>query len=153
MNSQIKSRERVKKFAEVYTAEREVKAMCDLIPNEIYKNLESTFLEPAVGYGVFLIEILKRKFVYCQSEKDGLKALNSVYGVDIQKDNVAECRLRLIELYKKYFPQANNFAILTALAITNNNIVCDDSLNPKTEKVKKWFNIKEMKQLSFLHQK
>lgn len=133
---QIKSKQRVKNFAEVFTAEREVKAMCDLIPIEMYTNLESTFLEPAVGQGVFLIEILKRKFAYCTNEKDGLRALNSVYGIDIQKDNVAECRINLVELYKKYFPNANDFALLTALAITNNNIVCDDFLNPKTEIVK-----------------
>lgn len=137
---QIKSKERVRKFAEVYTNEREVKAMYDLIPQEMYKNLESTFLEPAVGYGVFLIEILKRKFSYCKSEKDGLKALNSVYGVDIQADNVAECRLRLVELFKEHFPKANDLAILMALAITTNNIVCDDFLNPHTKTVKKWKN-------------
>ena len=145
---QVKSKQRVKDFAEVFTAQREVIAMSDLIPKEVYQNLTSTFLEPAVGYGVFLIEILKRKFSYCKNEKDGLKALNSVYGVDIQADNVAECRLRLVELYKEHFPKANDFAILTALAITNNNIVCDDFLNPHTETVKKWKEDSEIKQLS-----
>lgn len=62
MSKQIKSRKRVKDFAEVYTNEREVKAMCDLIPTEIWDNIESTFLEPACGNGNFLVEILARKF-------------------------------------------------------------------------------------------
>ena len=54
MNEQIKSKSRVKKFAEVYTNEREVKAMCDLIPKETWDNIESTFLEPAVEMATFL---------------------------------------------------------------------------------------------------
>lgn len=145
---QIKSKQRVKEFAEVFTAQREVKAMCDLIPQEMYSDVAKTFLEPAVGQGVFLIEILKRKFPYCKSEKDGLKALNSVYGVDIQADNVAECRTRLVELYKENFPNANNFAVSMALAIANNNIICDDFLNPKTEIVKAWHKQAKTGQLS-----
>lgn len=80
MSKQIKSRKRVKEFAEVFTAEREVNAMCDLIPAEIWDNIESTFLEPACGNGNFLVEILARKFERCKDEKDGLKALASIVG-------------------------------------------------------------------------
>lgn len=59
-NSQIKSRERVSRYAEVYTAEREVNAMLNLVGHESEK-IDSTFLEPACGNGNFLIEILRRK--------------------------------------------------------------------------------------------
>ena len=138
MSNQIKSKKRVKEHAEVYTNEREVKAMCDLIPSEIWENIESTFLEPACGNGNFLIEIYARKLERCKTEKDGLKALASIYGVDIQSDNVAESRLRLVEMFVDKFPEANGFARITALAIATNNIVCDDALNPKTETVKSW---------------
>lgn len=135
---QIKSKKRVKEFAEVFTAEREVKAMCDLIPSDIWENIESTFLEPACGNGAFLTEIYARKLQRCQNEKDGLKALNSIYGVDIQADNVIESRLRLVEMFADKFPEANDFARLIAFAIVSNNIVCDDCLNPKTETLKSW---------------
>lgn len=54
----IKSKERVRDLAEVYTAEREVRAMLDLVPEF---SLNQTFLEPACGNGNFLIEILRRK--------------------------------------------------------------------------------------------
>ena len=57
---QIKSRERVSKYGEVFTNEREVKAMCDLIPPDVWENIESSFLEPCCGEGVFILEILKR---------------------------------------------------------------------------------------------
>ena len=138
MSKQIKSKKRVKEFAEVFTPDFIVKDMCDLIPSEIWENIESTFLEPACGTGNFLVEIYARKLEHCKDEKDGLKALASIYGVDIQSDNVAESRLRLVDMFIDKFPEANGFARITALAIATNNIVCDDFLNPKTETVKSW---------------
>lgn len=132
---QIKSKQRVKAFAEVFTAEREVKAMCDLIPSEIWQNIESKFLEPACGTGNFLIEILARKYSCCKAEKDGLKALASVFGVDIQEDNCKECRTRLLKQFIEQFPNASELTILLASGILANNIICGDFLNPN-EKLK-----------------
>ena len=43
---QIKSKQRVKEFAEVYTNDREIYAMLDLVKDESYRR-ESKFLEPA----------------------------------------------------------------------------------------------------------
>lgn len=57
---QVKSRERVAAHGEVFTAEREVKAMCDLVKPET-ERIDSRFLEPACGDGNFLAEILTRK--------------------------------------------------------------------------------------------
>lgn len=138
MEKQIKSKKRVKEFAEVYTREREVKAMCDLIPDDVWENIESTFLDPAVGTGNFPYEILARKNALCQTPKDGLKALASVFAIDIQEDNVLECQARLLKQYVDTFPNANELAVLMASGILLNNIVCDDTLNPQTETVKSW---------------
>ena len=57
-SKQIKSKERVSKFAEVFTAEREVKAMCDLIPSEVWEDIDSRFLEPACGNGCLITHAL-----------------------------------------------------------------------------------------------
>lgn len=46
MDTQIKSRERVRDLAEVYTAEREVNAMLDLL-GDVNLNLTARYLEPA----------------------------------------------------------------------------------------------------------
>jgi hypothetical protein len=67
-NKQIKSKKRVADHGEVFTNEREVKAMCDLVKNECDR-IESKFLEPACGNGNFLQEILNRK----------LKIVNKIY--------------------------------------------------------------------------
>ena len=56
----IKSKERIADFGEVFTPEKEVNAMLDLVENEI-ERIDSRFLEPACGDGNFLIQILRRK--------------------------------------------------------------------------------------------
>ena len=56
-SKQIKSKERVNKFAEVFTAEREVKAMCDFCEPTI-SEIDKKVLEPTCGNGNFLVEIL-----------------------------------------------------------------------------------------------
>ena len=128
MSRQIKSKERVSKFAEVFTAKREVEAMCNLIPSEIWENIGSTFLEPACGNGNFLAEILERKLNRCENVEQGLTALKSIYGIDIQQDNVEESKLRLFDIFIRHFPKAPAITGLEAAAILDNNIICGDSL-------------------------
>ena len=135
MSELIKSKERVKKFAEVYTPDYIVKDMCDLIPKDVWDNLASTFLEPACGNGNFLVEILARKYDRCKDVRDGLVALSSVVGIDIQEDNCAETRERLLAQFLERF-NPNNFCQVMAYKILQSNINCDDCLNPKTAKLK-----------------
>ena len=59
-NKQVKSKERVVQHSEVFTNDREVNAMLDLVKQET-ERIESRFLEPACGDGNFLAEILRRK--------------------------------------------------------------------------------------------
>lgn len=120
----IKSKERVKKFAEVYTPKFIVKDMCDLIPTETWNNIESTFLEPCCGNGNFLVEILARKLKLCKNQSDCEKALNSIWAIDIQADNCDESRERMKQTIKDF-----NFDVTdNVIAILNKNIICGDSL-------------------------
>lgn len=110
-SSQIKSKERVAQRGEVFTAEREVNAMCDLVANECLRP-DSRFLEPACGDGNFLAVILKRKLAelrrkYQKSprdyEKQAIVAIGSLYGVDIMNDNVEICRERLFNIWNEEY--------------------------------------------------
>lgn len=127
-SKQIKSKERVNKFAEVFTAEREVKAMCDLIPSDVWEDIDSRFLEPACGNGNFLVEIFERKLNQCESAEQGLQALRSIYGIDIQQDNVEESKQRLFDMFVTKFPKAPAITAIVAAQILENNIICGDSL-------------------------
>lgn len=126
-SEQIKSRARVDKFAEVFTAEREVKAMCDLVDEEC-RRIDSKFLEPACGNGAFLKEILARKLSRCITPAQGLCALESIYGIDIQADNVEESKQALFDIYLQKFGKDSAIYGYLAMMIIDRNIVCADSL-------------------------
>ena len=111
MAKQIKSKERVAEHGEVFTSEREVNAMLDLVKHET-ERIESRFLEPACGNGNFLAEILRRKLdvvkqKYKKSkpeyEKYSVLAVSSIYGVDLLDDNVQECQERLFNIWHKEY--------------------------------------------------
>lgn len=133
----IKSKQRVKDFAEVFTPKHIVKDMCDLVPEEMWTNVETTFLEPACGTGNFLVEILERKFNLCENWEDGLRALKSVYGIDIQQDNVEETKLRLFDMYIAKFPKSPAVSGLIATQILENNIVCGNFIKEYTDEIEK----------------
>lgn len=103
---QVKSKDRVADHGEVFTNEREVNAMLDLVKHET-ERIESRFLEPACGNGNFLAEVLRRKLRvvdqrYAKSqlewERYTIIAVSSIYGVEILEDNAKECRERLFNL-------------------------------------------------------
>lgn len=111
---QIKSRERVAEHGEVFTAEREVNAMLDLVKQET-ERIDSRFLEPACGTGNFLVEILRRKLdvVYRQYQSQVSQvqlqstiAVSNIYGIDIMTDNIVECRQRLLDILCEWYPRA-----------------------------------------------
>jgi len=138
---QIKSRKRVTEHGEVYTNEREVKAMCDLVAQECDR-IDSRFLEPACGDGNFLAEILTRKLAAVKKlyrsnpydfERYSVLAVTSVYGVDILADNVAECRERLYELWDKEYKAVckktvKNETREAVKYILSKNILCGNAL-------------------------
>ena len=113
MKAQVKSRERVVNHGEVFTSEREVNAMLDLVKDET-ERIDSRFLEPACGDGNFLAEILKRKLKIVKKqygnnlsdyEKFSILAIMNIYGVDILEDNVEDCRDRLYEIWEKDYKE------------------------------------------------
>ena len=99
---QVKSKERVRDLAEVFTADREVNTMLDLIGDSSY-NIDFRYLEPSCGNGNFIVAILERKMLSVSKkykkvqdfEFYSLMALTSIYGVDIAADNVKEARQRM----------------------------------------------------------
>lgn len=111
-SAQIKSKRRVSEYGEVFTAEREVKAMCDLIPD-----WSGNVLEPACGNGNFLVEIAQRKLDAGMTVEDAAK---TIFGIDILTDNVEEAKNRLL----KILPGTEE--------ILDRNIVCGDFLTPET---------------------
>ena len=146
MGGQIKSKRRVADHGEVFTAEREVNAMLDLVKQET-ERIDSRFLEPACGNGNFLAEILRRKLVVVKSrygrnaadyEQYSVIAITSIYGVDILQDNVLDCRERLYTIWnteytKQCKTEANCETREAVQYILTKNILCGDALTLERE--------------------
>lgn len=137
----IKSKERVEQYGEVFTPMNIVKDMVDLIPvyEDKSKELSKTWLEPACGTGNFLVEILERKLKLIDIEDENnvgiqlFTAVSTIYGVDIQPDNVKESRKRLIEVIEnwhiKEFSESTEDNLLKALKfVIDKNIIWGNTL-------------------------
>lgn len=146
--AQIKTRERVRDLAEVYTHKREVDAMLNLVPGMFPSeddpgNTDRKFLEPASGSGNFLEEIMRRKLAFVTAyryrqlpvyEHRILRALSSIYAIDIDPDNVQECKDRLQAVISSHLDNDLNTRVVSegfasaAGVILETNIVCADTL-------------------------
>lgn len=142
VSKQVKSKQRVAEHGEVFTAEKEVKAMCDLVSQEC-ERIDSRFLEPACGNGNFLAEILSRKLATVKKlyksnsydyERYSVIAVSSIYGVDIMQDNTKECRNRLYAIWNKEYKsickkQCNEDTRKSVEYILEKNILCGNALS------------------------
>jgi hypothetical protein len=146
---QVKSKQRVADHGEVFTNQREVNAMLDMVKQET-ERIDSRFLEPACGDGNFLAEVLRRKLAeveqrYAKSQQEFERylviAVSSIYGVDILEDNAVECRARLFKLvdekYTSLFKdKCKDECRRSVNFLLNRNILWGDALdftNPVTK--------------------
>lgn len=125
MAARLTRDERIRKYGEVFTPSETVRYMCDMLEAESPGAFapERTFLEPTCGDGAFVVEILRRKFDNCRSRGDYTVALRSVYGLEIQPDNVETCIRRVTALCREYFKPTQ-----AELQIINDHYIMCDSL-------------------------
>ena len=96
--------------------------MCDALPIEAWE-AGKTFLEPTCGEGVFVVEILRRKFENCRTRSDYTTALRSVYAMDILPDNVEKTIRNVEALCAEFFRPTK-----AELQIINDHVIQADSL-------------------------
>ena len=106
----VLNKQKVKEFGEVFTPDSIVCDMLELVNNELKDSsyeeyISTTYLEPSCGDGQFLIRILAQKME--RIPKDAtveekklllVKALCSIYGVDIQEEHVYSARKRMLDV-------------------------------------------------------
>ena len=141
---QVKSRQRVADHGEVFTAQREVNAMLDLVKPET-ERIDSRFLEPACGDGNFLAEILRRKLAVVKAqykksaadyEKYAVMTVTSLYGVELLQDNVEACRKRLFDIWDAEYAahcrgECTDQCRSAVRYILERNILCGNALTLK----------------------
>ena len=141
MSYAVPSREKAKTFGQVFTPAGTVFDMVllkEFIP--LLKDVDKTFLDPAVGEGQFPCATLVWKLFFNIERLDedlALRALKSLYGIDIQPSSVDKTRehliLTLCDAYK-FFTGGNFSRLDEARAIVEKNIFYGDSL----EIMKQW---------------
>lgn len=139
-----KSKSRVEKFGEVNTQIKEINNMLSLVNNECSR-IESRFLESACGDGNFLSNIFEKKLdiVFAKNKNDHIEfekyaiySLSSLYGIEIQLDNVLKTRERLLKILKSFYLERFkknliNEIIQSAKYILKTNIIHGDALSLK----------------------
>ena len=130
----VRSKDRVRDQAEVFTRPREVNAMLDLIkPGPI--EVTVSHLEPSCGDGAFLIEIIRRKLAWIDEHDDkdpcrvaaaAVVALSTTCGVDISVRNVMDAQARILEAVAPYLPEGPWRDL--GEAVISSNIVVGDFL-------------------------
>lgn len=125
-----RSKERIKQTGEIFTPLPLVDEILDKLPPEVFTDPNKTFLDPACGDGNFLIRVLHRKL---HNGHDPVKALSTIYGVDIMPDNITQCKARLFKEVFDFCRNNGNIEYAKKHAedfyeILNNNIVWHDAL-------------------------
>jgi hypothetical protein len=139
--SQVKSKQRVADHGEVFTPEWMVEAMLDLVKAET-ERIDSRFLEPACGSGNFLVKILRRKlaaveFKFAKSNPEkrhyAVLALMCTYGIELLEDNIAECRVNMLEILVDFLNLEESDKLGRAASyVLSQNIVHGDALKMRT---------------------
>ena len=105
---------------EFFTPYNIVKRMCDKISDDDWADHTKTWLEPGFGNGQFVVYIVWNRI---EHGIDWQTALETIYGVELQLDNVLECHDRVIDLLTKL---NIDFDERTARKIMKKNLVCSD---------------------------
>ena len=144
----ITCRSRVIDHGEVFTPPGLVRDMLDLpgVADECLR-IDARFLEPACGDGNFLDEVLRRrldavtgqhpKHALVPWERDALRGLANLYGIELLHDNVQRCRDRLVDRFEtayvgRFGNKANPAVVGAARHLVRANILWGDALKMTT---------------------
>lgn len=95
---------------QIFTPEFIVKDMCAAIGNDIF-NFSKNVLEPTSGDGAFTIYILNKRlekaFKGGNFELDSLRALSTIYSIEMDEELIAKQRNNIYTLFKLFFKSHN----------------------------------------------
>lgn len=117
---------RKRNTTEIFTPDWIVREMCDALQSECDGDAfapEKTFLEPSCGDGQFVVEIYRRKLSRCHSRRDAETALASVWAIEMQQDNMDECKERVRALFAE-----QGYPDLDFESVFATNFIIDDAL-------------------------
>ncbi|WP_338636523.1 hypothetical protein [Spirobacillus cienkowskii] len=129
-NLYYRSKSRIKDFGEVFTPEKYVEDMLNLLSkdtNDLWFDEETVFFEPCCGHGNIVISIYKRRLtaIYKKALFQGIcdaafysvaNSINTLWAIDIDYKNIENCRSRvlsvILDFLKTQLKVNNDFDLL-----------------------------------------
>jgi hypothetical protein len=122
METELKSRDRVRDLGEVFTPSHIVDKMVDLISDSDWADPKSIALEPSCGTGNFVEAVIRKKIASGLSLEE---AINTTFGMDIMPDNIMECRIRIFGICQEFGKTDEELKYCLCLIINNIFVVKD----------------------------
>ena len=104
-----RSKNRIRDFGEVFTPEKYVNQMLDMLDKSVWTDTNTVFYEPTCGHGNFVEVVVKRRLdaFLKQANKQKIEkahfyavanTLNNLWAIDIDSKNISLCRERVQKL-------------------------------------------------------
>ena len=101
-----RSKERIRDFGEVFTPEKYVQQMLDMLDKSIWADTNTVFYEPTCGHGNFVSAVVEKRLrIFLKKAKRQkirkphfyavANTLNNLWAIDIDSKNVEFCRERV----------------------------------------------------------
>ena len=119
-----RSRSRIRNLGEVFTPEKYVYQMLDILDKSVWSNENVTFFEPTCGHGNFVVAIVQKRLdsLYNKAKRKRIKSphlyaiantLDALWAIDIDTKNINLCRKRVWEVVTNFALFHNKVALST----------------------------------------
>ena len=116
-----RSKKRIRELGEVFTPDKYVHEMLDMLDSAVWSDTNTVFFEPTCGHGNFVISIIERRLkAFLEKGKKEKKpklyalanTLNNLWAIDVDAQNIELCRKRVWELAVNFLfnCQVENFS-------------------------------------------
>ena len=129
-NEYATDKETQKKLGQVWTPKEIIVKMMDKIPEDTWKDPTKTFLDPTMGSGNIIIEMLNRRIN--KYNIDPKQALSTTFGIEIDIDTYYQAIIRISDFMSEYIDIDDEIQELI-----KNNFVCSDIFEWDIEKWEK----------------
>ena len=129
-NEYATDKETQKKLGQVWTPKEIIIKMMDKIPEDTWKDPTKTFLDPTMGSGNIIIEMLNRRIN--EYGIDPRQALSTTFGIEIDVSTYYQALIRISDFMENYIDIDDEIHELI-----KNNFVCSDIFYWDIEKWKK----------------
>ena len=108
-----RSKQRIQSFGEVWTPKKHVRHILDMLDKSVWTDTDVVFFEPTCGHGNFVEAVIQRRLnaFWNKAKRQKIKeshfysaanALNTLWAVDIDPENIKICRNRVWSLVFRF---------------------------------------------------